>query len=138
MKKREWKIDLAKVPTKNPKKKRRKTFKQFPPPFKPTQKVLDKLIKKYAVHANPDPPDCEYCGARYRDMKTGLDFQAVKDMLWVEDPDPDRWRHKGRHSVLGLWYEIKRQMWTDHLHLCGKPKEQAEWLEDFEDSDFAY
>lgn len=95
-----------------------KKVKQYPPPIKPTKANLKKLVKKMRVHENPDPPPCEYCGLRYRNLKTGLDFQAVKDMLWVGSNDPDFWRHKGRHSVLGLWFEIKRNMWQDHIELC--------------------
>lgn len=110
---------------------------QFPPPFKPTPKLLDKLVQKYQVHENPDPPDCPTCGMKYRDLKTGLDFRTVQDMLFVDDPDPTTWRHKGRHSVLGLWFEIKRGMWDEHLNLCGDYEGQQDWFEDFDPSDFA-
>lgn len=103
---------------------------QFPPPFKPKTSTLKKLIEMYAVHENPDPPDCEVCGLRYRNLRTGLDFKAVQDMLWVADNDPDLWRHKGRHSVLGLWYEIKQSMWRDHIEMCQDAKQQQEWFEE--------
>lgn len=121
---------------KNPNEK--KKSKQFPPPFKPSFDLLQKLAEKYRIHENPDPPDCPTCGLRYADLKTGLDFGSVQDMLFVSEEDPSKWRHKGRHSVLGLWFEIKRSMWQDHLEMCQKPKKQAQWFKDFDPEDFEY
>jgi len=103
---------------------------QFPPPFKVlTPAAVRRLGEKFNVHPNPDPPDCEYCGLKYKDLKTGLDFQMVKDMLWIADEDPDRWRHKGRHSVLGLWFEIKRSMWEDHI--AAHEHEDDPWVDEY-------
>ena len=121
----------------NPKRKRvkRRFLKkaQFPPPFKKlTRKRAKKLIERFKLHKNPDPPACEVCGMTYKEMKTGLDFGAVQDMLFVESNDPQFWRQKGRSSVLGVWFEIKRSMWRDHLEMCDDQPAQELYLEDFE------
>lgn len=118
---------------------RRKKRKQIPPPFKKlTKKKIKKLRGLFRVHddavMNPDPGDCPNCGMKYDDLKTGLDFRAVKDMLWIQDSNPEFWRQKGRGSVLGLWFEIKRGMWADHLEMCGgKPISESEYLDFLED-----
>ena len=41
-------------------------------------------------------------------------------MLWSPNPDPDTWRYRRRHTVLGKWYQIKQEMWEEHLKTCGK------------------
>jgi hypothetical protein len=110
--------------------------KQFPPPFKTTLKVIDKLAKRYDVHENPAVPPCPTCGMKYDDFRTGLDFQAVKDMLWTGDPDPNTWRHKRRNTVLGLWFQLKQSMWRDHLEMCEDPSAQEEWFKQFDPQDF--
>lgn len=130
------KSTVKKTVKKNPKRRGKKKPVQFPPPFRPSGALLDKLVEKYSVHENPDPPDCENCGMKYRDLRTGLDFKAVQDMLFVSTPDPNQWRQKGRHSVLGLWFEIKRNMWDDHISMCEDQEAQAQWFEDFEPADF--
>ena len=114
---------------------------QIPPPFKKlTKKKINKLKGLFRVHddvvMNPEPSDCPNCGMQYKDLKTGLDFQAVKDMLWIQDTDTEFWRHKRRGSVLGLWFEIKRGMWADHLKMCGgRPMSEAQYLDHLEQVD---
>jgi hypothetical protein len=109
---------------------------QFPPPFKPTQKLIDKLAERYGVHENPSFPDCPTCGMKYEDFRTGMDFQAVKDMLWTGNEDPDTWRYKRRNTVLGLWHGLKKDMWNEHLVMCQDPQAQADYLAEFDPSDF--
>jgi len=113
---------------------------QIPPPFtKLTRKKVNKLksiFRPERARKNPDPPACPTCGLEYKDLKTGLDFQAVKDMLWVVDDNPEYWRYKRRPTVLGLWYEIKRGMWGDHIGMCKEGKlltenEYLDYLDDF-------
>jgi len=115
-----------------------KKKEQFPPPFSTRRATLKKLVERYALHENPDPPPCPVCGLEYRDLDTGLDYQAVFDLLWVADNDPQLWRHKGRHSVLGLWHEIKQSMWADHVEMCADPDAQEEFFDDWTDADFQY
>jgi len=47
-------------------------------------------------------------------------YRDVYDMLWSADPDPTTWRHKRRHTVLGLWHQLKKEMWKEHLAACGQ------------------
>lgn len=111
---------------------RRNARRQVPPPFKKlTRAKIDKLKKLFRVHdprANPalSGDVCPVCGLVYDNLKTGLDFQAVKDMLWIQDDNPEYWRHKRRGSVLGLWNEIKAGMWADHLAMCEQGEQMSE------------
>lgn len=61
---------------------------------------------------------CPVCGTDYDTMRTGLTFRAVRQMLWSPSEDPRHWRHVTRHTVLGLWHEIKLAQWGDHLEGC--------------------
>ena len=61
---------------------------------------------------------CPHCGLAYRDFRTGLDFAAVRSMLWVDKDDPARWRQKRRCGVLGFWHQLKLDMWKIHLREC--------------------
>lgn len=51
----------------------------------------------------------------YSDFRTGLDFRTVRQMLWVGDHDPRTWRYKRRHTVLGLWRQLKQQLYCEYL-----------------------
>lgn len=61
---------------------------------------------------------CELCGQTYGELKTGLTFSDVRGMLWSGNPDPSTWKNKGRHTVLGLWHQIKVSMWKEHQEMC--------------------
>ncbi len=51
------------------------------------------------------------CGARYRDLRTGLTYREVRNGL------DHKW--KRRATVLGAWHEIKLKLWR-YLHdACG-------------------
>lgn len=58
---------------------------------------------------------CPQCGARYRDLRTGLTWRDIVSLLWSNDPDPGTWRHKRRGTILGTWHQIKRGQWIAHL-----------------------
>lgn len=49
-------------------------------------------------------------------------------MLWVADNDPSRWRYKRRHTILGLWHDIKRSMWQDHIAQCGESAGEISYM----------
>jgi hypothetical protein len=61
---------------------------------------------------------CECCGVLYADLRTGLTFGDVRAMLWSKSKDSREWRYKRRRTVLGLWHQIKRSMWREHLEMC--------------------
>lgn len=60
------------------------------------------------------PANCT-CGARYADMRTGLTFADVRQMLFVASDDPSQWRNRRRNGVLGFWHELKLMQW-EQLH----------------------
>jgi len=51
----------------------------------------------------------------YDDFRTGLDFRTVRQMLRVGSDDPRDWRYKRRHTVLGLWHQLKQQLYAEYL-----------------------
>jgi len=61
---------------------------------------------------------CPHCGISYDRFRTGLTFGEVKSLLWTNSNDPRDWRYKRRHTVLGLWHQIKMEMWIDHVSHC--------------------
>lgn len=69
---------------------------------------------------------CPTCGVVYDDMRTGLTYSCIYSMLWSANPDQSQWRYKRRHTVLGLWHQIKREQWYNHLDWCEELKENQE------------
>lgn len=51
----------------------------------------------------------------YEDFRTGLTFQDVRAMLWSPSEDRSTWRYKRRHTVLGLWHQLKQQLYARYL-----------------------
>jgi hypothetical protein len=41
-------------------------------------------------------------------------------MLADYSPDRGEWKYKRRHTVLGKLFQIKQEMWSQHLDECGK------------------
>jgi hypothetical protein len=75
-------------------------------------------------------------------MKTGETFKSVQDYLWVGSDRPADWRHKRRHSVLGLWHQLKLAQWNYHIeqHERGTDRDSGEgdgYVDEL-DSDFEY
>ena len=56
-------------------------------------------------------------------LKTGLTFGEVRQMLWSADPDPSTWRRKSRGCVLGLWHRLKLEMYQELM--AGRESEAA-------------
>lgn len=62
---------------------------------------------------------CPHCGAQYHRFRTGLTYRAVYEMLWsYNDEDTSTWKYKRRHTILGYWHMLKKQMWDEHLYVC--------------------
>jgi len=51
----------------------------------------------------------------YDRFRTGLSYQDVYRMLWVNSDDPKKWRYKRRGTVLGTWRSIKLGLWDRYL-----------------------
>lgn len=62
--------------------------------------------------------ECSYCGFQYRNLRTGLTYQQVYEMLWSYNDDPSTWRYKRRHTVLGKWHQLKLELWAEHVEGC--------------------
>ena len=67
---------------------------------------------------NPSGRLCPECGIDYDDFRTGLTYQDVYDMLWRGSEDSSQWRYKRRGTILGKWYQIKKEMWENHTENC--------------------
>jgi hypothetical protein len=61
---------------------------------------------------------CPICGLEYKDLRTKLTFKKVYSMFWTDSEDSNQWRYKRRHTILGKWHQIKKEMWQEHLHMC--------------------
>jgi hypothetical protein len=51
----------------------------------------------------------------YDKFRTGLTYDDVLSMLWSEEPDPKKWRYRRRGTVLGLWHQLKKEMYEQAL-----------------------
>lgn len=67
---------------------------------------------------------CEHCGARYRDMRTGLTFSEVQQMMKTNQEG--EYRQIRRHSVLGFWHELKLAQWEMVHGQCAAAAELAD------------
>jgi hypothetical protein len=47
----------------------------------------------------------------YDSFRTGLSYRAVWEMLRNESDDPREWKYKSRGVILGMWHEIKLQLY---------------------------
>lgn len=81
---------------------------------KPKWKTWEGKCRKW--RGNED--ECPVCGFKYKNLKTGFKFEDIHQMLWVGTPDYSQWKYKRRHTVLGLWHQIKMSMWDQHLKEC--------------------
>ena len=61
---------------------------------------------------------CPTCGLAYEKFKTGLTGRQVSEMLWNPNEDPETWKYRRRHTILGLWRQIKQEMWDEHKFWC--------------------
>ena len=57
------------------------------------------------------PTICQKCNLTYCNFRTGYDFGSIRSLLWVNSENPNDWKHKRRRTVLGLWHEIKKNLW---------------------------
>jgi hypothetical protein len=56
-------------------------------------------------------------------MRTGLTYSCIYSMLWSSSDDSSQWRYKRRHTVLGLWHQIKASQWWEHIRECEEMEE---------------
>lgn len=61
---------------------------------------------------------CPVCKLKYKNLRTGLCYDEVYQMLWRSAEDPNEWRYKRRNTILGFWHSIKQEYWEQHKKLC--------------------
>lgn len=66
---------------------------------------------------------CSHCGIRYKDFRTGESYESVWLLMYDTSPDSAEWKYKRRGTVLGKWFEIKQQMWKQHIEEGACPKD---------------
>ncbi len=59
-------------------------------------------------------------GPLYDRFRTGLTYKEVRKMLWRSDPDyrTGNWKYKRRGTVLGMWHQMKKEMWNEAVRRC--------------------
>jgi len=61
-----------------------------------------------------------FCQLEYKDLRTGLTFNEVRQMLWREAREKRKYNEYmfiTRHTVLGRWHEIKLRLWKEHCDI---------------------
>jgi hypothetical protein len=51
----------------------------------------------------------------YDRFRTGLTYGEVWEMMRNDSDDREEWSYKTRGVVLGMWHELKLQMWQQLL-----------------------
>jgi len=62
--------------------------------------------------------ECPYCQMRYDHLNTGLSFQEIYGMMWVDSDDTSKWVYKTRRCVLRYWRKLKQEFWEEHMDHC--------------------
>jgi len=61
----------------------------------------------------------------YEKFTTGYTYREISDMVWSHSSDSKDWplsaAGRRRHSVLGLWREIKLELYDRYLQQIGMP-----------------
>lgn len=66
---------------------------------------------------------CPTCGLAYGKLRTGFTYRQVYDLMKDFHEDSSLWRYKRRHTVLGMWFSLKQQLWKMHLEECALQRE---------------
>ena len=65
---------------------------------------------------------CDGCSmnCRYRDFKIydRYGFQEVRNSLWVDSDNSEKWKYKRRRTVLGIMHITKRALWEEYTDIC--------------------
>ena len=75
---------------------------------------------------------CPHCGLVYESFKTDdgtgrpYKYADIRTLLWVGSSDYSEWKYKRRNTVLGLWHQIKKAQWAEHLYVCEIAAQHAE------------
>ena len=75
-----------------------------------TGRELSAMGRKTSGRTRPTAPTLPYS-----EFRTGLSFEEVRRMLWTPSENPRDWRYKRRATVLGLWHQLKEQLYGRYL-----------------------
>lgn len=59
--------------------------------------------------------------AGYDGFRTGLTYRQVWEMLRDDSDDSTRWRYKRRGTILGMWHQIKLQLYHQAIDAGWNP-----------------
>jgi hypothetical protein len=51
----------------------------------------------------------------FSEFRTGLTYRDVYQMLWSPSDDRRAWRYRRRGTVLGLWHQLKQEMYARYI-----------------------
>lgn len=58
---------------------------------------------------------CPNCGITYGQFRTGFRYRDIYQMLWDWSDDPAEWKYKRPGTILGMWHQIKKELWERHV-----------------------
>lgn len=63
---------------------------------------------------------CDVCGLRYDDMRTGMTFKEVRNLIITigHCTKVGHVKNGRRRGVLGYWHELKVSYWQQHVGMC--------------------
>lgn len=76
---------------------------------------------------------CPVCGLTYGQFRTGFAWEDIWGLFYTApDADPSTWVRKNRGRILGRWHQIKKELWAEHLEVCGVPALPEEPIDQME------
>jgi hypothetical protein len=59
---------------------------------------------------------CPHCQIKYKAFRTQETYESVRLLMWDDSTDTADWKYKRRGTVLGKWFQIKQELWSQHIH----------------------
>lgn len=60
----------------------------------------------------------------YRKFRTGYSYREVSDMIFFQDEWHKAHHTRRRHAVLGLWKQLKQEMWDHYQNMKARDEAQ--------------
>lgn len=61
---------------------------------------------------------CPNCKQSYAEFRTGYTYRDIFEMRWKPADPQSAWLYKRKRSILGMWHQLKKEMWLEHLANC--------------------
>jgi hypothetical protein len=71
-------------------------------------------VSRYCGNADK----CDVCGITYRQLNTGMSYRDIWALFVDNHEDTSLWRYKRRHTILGKWHQIKKELWRYHTEVA--------------------